>query len=295
MIHLALEPAIGRCDDAHVDLARPGLSQPADLASLDGAQQLGLHLERQLADLVEEDRSAVGRLEGARAVLIGAGEGAARVAEELALDEARRDRTAVDQHEGLAGTRAVSDDLGRDELLAGAALALDEDVRVGLAHSLDDVEEPLHRLRPPLQGAERRAVPGDRARGEGQLADAQRGAADGDRGLRHAQLGLLHADAAEHRAVERAVVGHGPARALAFDAEVEPGHAWIVDDQIVARVRAHAEAVLLDHDLATGARARLLLEDDVKARDRDRVAARGDGALPASVRLSLGVHDPGRG
>ena len=59
-----------------------------DLALLEHAQQLGLDAERQLADLVEEDGAAVRRLEEALAVAIGAGEGAAHVAEQLGLDAA---------------------------------------------------------------------------------------------------------------------------------------------------------------------------------------------------------------
>ena len=43
-----------------------GRAQPADGALLQRAQQLGLQLQRQLADLVEEHRAALGRLEGAR-------------------------------------------------------------------------------------------------------------------------------------------------------------------------------------------------------------------------------------
>ena len=37
-----------------------------DLALLEDAEQLGLHRRRQLADLVEEERAAVGQLEAAR-------------------------------------------------------------------------------------------------------------------------------------------------------------------------------------------------------------------------------------
>jgi hypothetical protein len=40
-------------------------ADPADDAVLERAQELGLHLERQLADLVEEHRAAGGGLEDA--------------------------------------------------------------------------------------------------------------------------------------------------------------------------------------------------------------------------------------
>ena len=49
-----------------------------DLALLQHAQELGLEVERQVADLVEEERAAVGQLEQAGPVARGAGEGALR-------------------------------------------------------------------------------------------------------------------------------------------------------------------------------------------------------------------------
>ena len=55
------------------------------LRALEHAQELGLQRQRQLADLVEEQRAAVGRLEVAPAcAAIGAGERALLVAEQLA-------------------------------------------------------------------------------------------------------------------------------------------------------------------------------------------------------------------
>ena len=64
------EIAVGRRDDAHVDLARARLADATDLARLDGAQELRLQLEGQLANLVEEDGAPVGRLEGADALAV---------------------------------------------------------------------------------------------------------------------------------------------------------------------------------------------------------------------------------
>ena len=46
---------------------RPRAADALELALLEHAQQLRLQLERQLADLVEEERAAVGQLEAARA------------------------------------------------------------------------------------------------------------------------------------------------------------------------------------------------------------------------------------
>ena len=48
-----------RRDDAHVDLAIAGGAERLDLLALERAQKTRLQLERQLADLVEEQRAAV--------------------------------------------------------------------------------------------------------------------------------------------------------------------------------------------------------------------------------------------
>jgi len=61
-----------------------------ELALLQHAQQLDLGREVDVADLVEEERSAVGELEPSLLALLGAGEGAFLVAEELRLDEGVR-------------------------------------------------------------------------------------------------------------------------------------------------------------------------------------------------------------
>src|SRR6185503_19428660 len=61
--HFFSEVAIGRGDDSHVDVDGPRTAETFDLSFLQHAQQLGLHFERQLADLVEENRAAIGQLE----------------------------------------------------------------------------------------------------------------------------------------------------------------------------------------------------------------------------------------
>ena len=66
------------------------------VALLERAQELGLQRERHLADLVEEERAAVGLLEEARRALLGVGERAAHVAEQLALEQRLGHRRAVD-------------------------------------------------------------------------------------------------------------------------------------------------------------------------------------------------------
>ena len=85
---ISREVAVGRGDDADVDLDRASVPPTrSNSALLEHAQELGLQAERQLADLVEEQRAAVGHLEAAGLLLGRAGERALLVAEQLALDQ----------------------------------------------------------------------------------------------------------------------------------------------------------------------------------------------------------------
>ena len=113
---------VGGRDHAHVHLDGAGAAEPLDLALLERAQQLGLEVDAQAADLVEEERAAVGQLELAELARVGAGEGALLVAEQLGLEQGVGDRGQVDRHERLGAPRALVVDGARHQLLAGAAL-----------------------------------------------------------------------------------------------------------------------------------------------------------------------------
>ena len=89
--HFVAEVAVRRADDAHVDRLLARRADLAHLLLLDRAQQLHLHLQRQVGDLVEEERAAVRGLEEAVAVGERAGEGAFAVAEELGLHQRSRE------------------------------------------------------------------------------------------------------------------------------------------------------------------------------------------------------------
>ena len=57
-----LEIAVRRGDDADVDLSRARSAEALELTLLQDAQKLGLQIERQVANLVEEQRPAMGQL-----------------------------------------------------------------------------------------------------------------------------------------------------------------------------------------------------------------------------------------
>ena len=80
-----------RRDDAHVDRNRLRRADRPHLAFLQHAQELDLQRQRHVADLVEQKRAAVRGLEQALVRLHGARERAARVPEQLGLEELRRE------------------------------------------------------------------------------------------------------------------------------------------------------------------------------------------------------------
>ncbi len=98
-LHLALQVAQRHGDDprAHRDLARA--ADAPQSPRLQHAQQLGLQVQRQLADLVQDQRPAGRLLEPAGPSRARAGEGPPLVPEQLALGQLARQRAAVDRHE----------------------------------------------------------------------------------------------------------------------------------------------------------------------------------------------------
>ena len=102
-----------------------------DLPLLQGAQQLGLQVERHLAHLVEKERALVRQLEAADLARDGAGERALLVAEELAFEQAGGNGGAIQLDEGALAARAQAVDGARQQFLAGSRLALDQHGGIG--------------------------------------------------------------------------------------------------------------------------------------------------------------------
>src|SRR5437762_222353 len=114
---------------------------------LQDPQELGLHRNLHLCDLVEEEGAPVGELEAAEPPLDRSREGAALMSEDLALDERLGNGGAVDGDERALTAVGALVDRPRDQLLAGAALAVDEDRRAAGGGQLDPPICLLHALR----------------------------------------------------------------------------------------------------------------------------------------------------
>src|SRR5438105_15817724 len=141
---LNLQVLVGRGDDAGVNWDHLAATDALDLALLEEPEQLHLQRATHLADLIEEERAAVGHLELALALDVGARVGTLFVAEQLGLQQGLRDRPAVDRDERLVAPGPVRMDRHGEQLLACAALALDQHCRVSLGDARHDAEDLPH-------------------------------------------------------------------------------------------------------------------------------------------------------
>jgi hypothetical protein len=97
-----------------------------------------------LPDFIQKKGPAVGLLKPSNSLLVGAGEGALFVTEQLAFEESRGQGGAMDGDQGLLRPRAELADGFGDQFLARAAFALNEHGCARGGHLMDDVEYLPH-------------------------------------------------------------------------------------------------------------------------------------------------------
>ncbi len=171
-----------RGDDARVRLARLAVADALVGVLLQDPEQLHLEVQREIPDLVQEERPVRRRLEAPHPVAGRPGERAAHVTEQLGLEQLAGKRCGVHGDELSVPARRVRVDHPRGHLLARPALARDEDGRLAVLQGLDEPEHPRHRLRPADD-----PEPGDRTRRPDRLVV---------RGPHHdevARVGIAHA------------------------------------------------------------------------------------------------------
>jgi hypothetical protein len=127
---------------ANVHVVRPVTAHGSKVPRLEPPQKLRLQVDRQLADLVEQQRAAVCLREQAVARLHGSRECPARMPKELRLEQVFRNGSNVHRDEGAVTTSAASVDRTRDELFADPGFAGHEH---GGARSRDKVDGSLQR------------------------------------------------------------------------------------------------------------------------------------------------------
>ena len=137
------QSAIAGADQAKVAVAQGRAAKPLEAALLEDPQEAGLELGAHIGHLVEEEGAAVGLLQIARRGLGRPGKGPLLVAKQGAFEQLLGQGATVDLEEGLRGPQAASVQDPRDHLLAGAALALQQDRGVQRRDLADLLQQPL--------------------------------------------------------------------------------------------------------------------------------------------------------
>jgi hypothetical protein len=120
---------------------------PLELLVLDEPQELGLERRRDLADLVEQQRAALGNFHPARLIAHRAGERTGRMTEQLAGEQLLGQGRAIHRDVRLADPLAARMDEPRQHALAGAILAAHQDRRVGSSRPGRQLECGAHARR----------------------------------------------------------------------------------------------------------------------------------------------------
>ena len=115
-------------------------------AVLQYAQNLGLRVHPHGADLVQEERAEISHLKQALLGRNGGGERPLDVAEERGFQQIGGHGAGVHRHKRLVPARRIGVDRLGDQLLAGPALALDQNGRAGGSHLRHQVKNAQHRL-----------------------------------------------------------------------------------------------------------------------------------------------------
>ena len=99
---------VGGGDDAYVNLHRGITTDPIELAICQHPQQAGLHIQRHIADFIQEQGPAVGLLKATLTDLVGAGKGPFFMPEKFGLDQVFGDRRHIQRDKRRFGARTVT-------------------------------------------------------------------------------------------------------------------------------------------------------------------------------------------
>ena len=148
-----IEIAIGGGDDPHFRFKIHRTAQAAKSPGFQHPQQFGLNGWRNLADLVQEQRTAPGLFDQSRLSLHGAGEGAALVPKQFGFKQRFLQRTAVHRHQWPFRSRAEAVNFLGYFFLADPAFAQDQHRRFGRRNSLEAGQQLSQRRAVPHQQA----------------------------------------------------------------------------------------------------------------------------------------------
>ena len=142
--HALFEVRVGGRQHPHVDFLRFRLSDRHDLLLLQEPEQLGLDVEREIADFVQEQCAARRRPHQPGLIRHRPGEAAALVTKQLAVGQVAAGGGAVVRQKGRGASMRPHVNGAGDELLTGAALARDQHVEIVALHPLNLFHDAVH-------------------------------------------------------------------------------------------------------------------------------------------------------
>ena len=242
-------------DDTRAERLLAGATHRPHDASPEDVEKLRLKRDGHVADLVEQQRAALGLDEEPRLVRHRAGERTLHVAEQLALEQRLGNGRAVDRHERPPRPRRFVVQRTRDQPLPRPRLAHHQDRRRDVGDPRDLLDQDANRLAAPQNRLVR--TPGlERALEQGRLTSQitllERAAQEEHElvGLERLRQVMERAETDRlHRRVDRAVAGHhdhrtrriGLARRGEETETVELGHSQIGHEPIEVLFRQHRE------------------------------------------------------
>src|SRR5437868_1114661 len=142
--HCPIQFAIRGCYYPHINRDLAGPAHGPHRALLQNAQQLHLHRQRHLADLVEENRSPIGHLEEAPFVLIRSGESSFYISKQFALQQSFGKCATIYGYERVRGARRAYMNRARDQFFAGTTFSLNQYRARGGRNRSDCLLQLLH-------------------------------------------------------------------------------------------------------------------------------------------------------
>src|SRR5580698_784502 len=142
--HSLFEIAVRCCEDTDVDRNAASAAYRPNFLLLDGSQHFRLQIDGKFSDFVKEDSPTFGHGHQSVLGLIRSRESTLHVAEKLALDQSRNERSAVDWNKWLVAEWTGIMNRAGDHFLAGSAFAQDQDGMNAVGRLGDDAIELLH-------------------------------------------------------------------------------------------------------------------------------------------------------
>ncbi len=144
ILNALLKILVGGGNHPHVGGLRTGTAHPFKAALLQYPQQLHLHGQRHVADLIQKQCAARCQFKTATTGADGAGECALFMPEQLGLQQLRRNGTAVHRHKRPLGARRGAMNAAGNHFLASTGFTQNEDRGITARHLRHQPANRMH-------------------------------------------------------------------------------------------------------------------------------------------------------